>query len=444
MKSQTIDSNRRGAPDNIRAKRLTVTPSKTIILALVLACLCLCSAHLFATVNGGYIRITGQQFAGSGTFNLSGNGFTVSGNFNPDLGWWVQLPLGPNGGTISVKGNEGGTDFGIGPAIIGGNSYPSVKWGSGVNGPPVSRFTVTGGPDIRVTVPGTYTTTFAMTGSLCGMVNGPPYGPCDIPLPDVSGIGTVTVVVGRESYGTHDLYVASATYNFCACVPPPNSMVAWYSFDQTGSSQQDLTSYNNTATAHGTTSIAGEVSNALQFDGTASYVQAPDQSWLNLGTGNLSLDAWVKISNPADDNGVVVLVDKRQSTPILGYHFFLYYGRLGLQLADSSGYSNYISTTAVPADNLWHLVAVTVVRNSHTGGVWYLDGNPIDAPFDTTARIGSLNSSGTPLLIGVRQAGLGGGSFFKGGVDELEIFNRALSATEVLALYQAGPAGKCK
>ncbi len=440
MKSQTIDSNR-VAHDNTRAKRLTANPFKTIIQAFALACLCLCSAHLFATtVNGGYIRITGQQFNGTGSFNLSGNGFTVSGQFNPDLGWWVQLPLGQNGGTISVKGNEGGTDFSVGSLIIGGGYYPSVNWGSGVNGPPGSVFTVTGGPDIRVTGPGTYTTTFAMTGSLCGMVNGHPYGPCDLPMPDVSGIGTVTVVVVQQPY----LHVDSATYNFCACVPPPSGMAAWYSFDQSGSSQQDLTSYNNTATAHATTSIAGEVSNALQFDGTASFVQAPDQSWLNMGAGNLSLDAWVKISNPADDNGVVVLVDKRQSTPILGYHLFLYYGRLGLQLADSSGYSNYISTTAVPADNLWHLVAVTVVRNSHTGGVWYLDGHPIDVPFDPTARIGSLNSSGTPLLIGVRQAGLGGGAFFKGGLDELEIFSRALSATEILSLYQAGPAGKCK
>lgn len=439
MKSQIIDCNTM-ARDNSRAKRLTINLSKTIIMAFVLACLCLYSAHLFATtVNGGYIRITGQQFNGTGSFSLSGNGFTASGQFNPDLGWWVQLPLGLDGGTISVKGNEGGTDFSVGSLIIGGGYYPSVNWGSGVNGPPGSVFTVTGGPDIRVTGPGTYTTTFAMTGSLCGMVNGRPYGPCDLPMPDVSGIGTVTVVVVQQPY----LHVDSATYNFCACVPPPSNMVAWYPFDQTGSAQNDL-AQGNTATAHGTTSIAGEVSNALQFDGTASYVQAPDQSWLNMGTGNLSMDAWVKIKSSTDDSSVVVLVDKRQSSPILGYHFFLYYGRLGLQLADSTGYSNYISATAVPADNQWHLVAVTVVRNSHTGGVWYLDGHPIDVPFDPTARIGSLNSTGTPLLIGVQQPGLGGAGFFKGGLDELEIFNRVLSATEVQSLYQAGPAGKCK
>ena len=227
------------------------------------------------------------------------------------------------------------------------------------------------------------------------------------------------------------------------CVQPPNSMVAWYPFDQAGSVQQDLAN-SNSAAAYNTVGSPGEVLGALSFDGIDAYVEAADTSSLNMGTEDLSIDAWVKISSSADDRGVVVLVDKRQSSPILGYHLFLYNGRLGLQLADSSGYANYVSTTAVPADNQWHLIAVTVARTSHTGGVWYLDGYQIDQPFDPTGHAGSLNSIGTPLLIGVRESGLGGAGFFKGALDELEIFNRVLTATEVQSLYQAGSAGKCK
>jgi hypothetical protein len=168
-----------------------------------------------------------------------------------------------------------------------------------------------------------------------------------------------------------------------------------------------------------------------------------------MGTGNLSIDAWVKIANPADYSGVVVLVDKRQSSPLRGYNFFLYNGRLGLQLADSPGgawmysYSNYLSTTKVPADNQWHMVAVTVRRNYYQGGVWYLDGAPVDSPFNPSGHMGSLNSS-APLEIGVREASLGGGGFFKGGLDELEIFNKVLTPAEVQSIYLAGPAGKCK
>ncbi len=101
------------------------------------------------------------------------------------------------------------------------------------------------------------------------------------------------------------------------CIAPPSSMVAWYSFDQSGSSQNDLTSYNNTATAYGNyTSIPGEVANALQFDGTSAYVQASDQSQLDMGTGDFSIDAWVNLS--ATTGGVVSLVDKRQSQSASG------------------------------------------------------------------------------------------------------------------------------
>ncbi len=228
-----------------------------------------------------------------------------------------------------------------------------------------------------------------------------------------------------------------------ACVTPPGNMVAWYPFDQSGSSQQDLTSYNNSATAYGNyTSITGEVANALHFDGTSAYVQAADQPQLDMGTGDFSIDAWVKISSSADDQGVVVLVDKRQSSPIQGYHFFLYNGLLGLQLASNNNYYNYVSTTAVPANDAWHLVTVTVHRATN-GGVWYLDGRSVGT-FSPTVPSGSLNSAGTPLMIGVREAGLGGWAFFKGGLDELEIFNRVLSPAEVLSLYLAGSNGKCK
>ena len=220
-------------------------------------------------------------------------------------------------------------------------------------------------------------------------------------------------------------------------------MVAWYPFDQTGSAQDDL-AYGNTATAYGTTSIAGEVSNALDFDGSSSYVEAQDQTWLNIGANeDFSIDAWVKINSAADDRGVVVLLDKRESSPIQGYHFFLYNGLLGLQMANNGNYTNYVSAKAVPADGAWHLVAVTVHR-AKNGGTWYLDNQAVGT-FDPSAYDDlSLVSTGTPLVIGEREAGLGGGGFFKGGMDELEIFNVALSPAEVLSLYHAGSAGKCK
>jgi hypothetical protein len=228
----------------------------------------------------------------------------------------------------------------------------------------------------------------------------------------------------------------------CKCTAPPSKMVAWYGFDQAGNTQKDLSTTNNTATAYNTVSVIGEVAGALQFNGTNSYVEALSASALNLGRNDFSIDAWVRIASPDDDAGVVVVMDKRDGAQ--GYHFYLYNGRVGVQLADSNGYDNYVSpaSAAVPADNQWHLIGVTVVRNSPTGGTWYVDGLPV-GNFDPTAHQSSLDST-TPLDIGVRSEAMGGSGYFKGGIDELEIFNRALSLTEMKTLKQAGHAGKCK
>lgn len=254
---------------------------------------------------------------------------------------------------------------------------------------------------------------------------------------------------GNGTYGAGGFAFASA------CLAPPSNMVAWYPLDVPSSSnnnlQPDLVNAN-TATSFGNpraSSIGGEVSGALAFNGNNDYLTAPDQTGLDISANqDLSFDVWVKMSSP--NSSVVSLVDKRQAIPLQGYQFFLYNDLLGLQLADGNGtlgYDNYVSTTAVPADNHWHLIAVTVLRSSTTCGTscgtWYLDGNAVGT-FDPTAHPGSLSSAGTPLMIGAQEPGIGLFEFFNGALDELEIFNRALSASEIQALYHAGSAGKCK
>jgi hypothetical protein len=255
---------------------------------------------------------------------------------------------------------------------------------------------------------------------------------------------------GNGAYGAGGFAFASA------CLAPPSNMIAWYPLDVPSSSnnnqQPDLVNNNNAATSYGSpraASIGGEVSGALSFNGTSDYLKAADLTKMDIGASqDLSFDVWVKISSL--NHGVVSIVDKRQASPLQGYQFFLYNDLLGLQLADgngSQGYDNYVSTTAVPANNQWHLIAVTVQRSSttcgSTCGTWYLDGNAVGT-FDPTAHPGSLSSSGAPLMIGAQEVSLGLSEFLNGGLDELEIFNRALSASEVHALYHAGAAGKCK
>ncbi|MGA2902541.1 MAG: LamG domain-containing protein, partial [Candidatus Korobacteraceae bacterium] len=275
----------------------------------------------------------------------------------------------------------------------------------------------------------------------------------DFTTGNATEVGGLNFEIDFDGSGGNGTYGAGGFAFVSSCLAPPSNMIAWYPLDVAGNatntSQPDLVN-NNTATPYGSplpVNITGEVSGALSFNGSNNYLEAPDQTWLNIGANqDLSFDAWVKLSSTTQ--GVVSLVDKRQGSPLQGYQFFLYRGLLGVQLADSNGYTNYVSSTAVPANNQWNLVAITVQRGSPSTcgtscGTFYLNGQSVGT-FDPSGHTGSLNSAGIPLLIGAQGPSVGLSEFFSGGLDEVELFNRALNPTEVMALYQAGSAGKCK
>jgi len=244
------------------------------------------------------------------------------------------------------------------------------------------------------------------------------------------------------------------------CVGAPDGLDHWWPFDETsGTSAQDIaggrTGNTNPGPIGGTgpASAAGMVNNAFEFNGSSTFVEVPDGpgtlSYGNPGD-NFSIDAWVMVQ-PRDSSGLLPIVDKRVEIgdSVSGYELFLSDGRLGLQMADAigSGHScrpgstctNYISPSTNPsiADGFWHLVAVTVQRPSVVN--LYVDGIVV---LTSTPRMGSFNNA--PLLIASGYPIAVTKPYFKGWIDELEIFNRALTLGEVQEIVNAGSAGKCK
>lgn len=223
------------------------------------------------------------------------------------------------------------------------------------------------------------------------------------------------------------------------CATPPPHLVGWWTLDETGPAVFDR-ALGNTGAPSNTASSPGYVDRSLRFNGVNSSVSIPDTPAINFGTGDFSIDLWLR-RPPVAPNTVRVILDKRSSGPV-GYHLFLYNDRLGLQLADSNGYTNYLSNQPIP-NNTWSHVAVTVARGSHQGVRFYLNGTPGTATGDPTPHPGSLTSS-APLLLGVRSPALSGGDRWQGFLDEVELFNRVLQPAEVGAIYAARRSGKCK
>ncbi|MFD0893653.1 putative Ig domain-containing protein, partial [Luteolibacter ambystomatis] len=204
----------------------------------------------------------------------------------------------------------------------------------------------------------------------------------------------------------------------------------WWKLDETsGTNADDATGRVQDGTIAGSpASTTGIVGNALNLDGTDDGITlgaAPSLS----GTGDFTVGAWVKI---APGSGTGVIIQQRDATGS-GYN-----GEYGLQVLSNGTVEFYIynngyqfdivtpSTYGLVNDNQWHHVAAT---RSGTTGTVYVDGNPL-ATASGTAK--SLVSTIT-MSIGWDQRD--NNRRFKGLLDEVRLYTRALSASELNGLH---------
>ena len=211
-----------------------------------------------------------------------------------------------------------------------------------------------------------------------------------------------------------------------------SSRVAWWKLDSTlGNILADSAGTNDGIKINSPTSVSGIVDNAFSFDGINDYVKVSDNPALDFGTGDFSVSTWVKT---IDRSGIDVILDKRIETSgfIQGYCLYIYHGKLGFQLANGMGWTNYVSNTSI-SDGRWHQVTVSVDRDLISGGKWYVDGQLVDS-FNPTGRVGSLSNS-ADLTLGRRSDHPTWPGYFNGSLDEVMLFDRSLSASQARELY---------
>ena len=223
------------------------------------------------------------------------------------------------------------------------------------------------------------------------------------------------------------------------CTTPPPGMAGWWSGDGTPA---DLTPNAHHGTlVGGATYASGKVGQAFSFPTTSDYASVPDAPALNVGTGDFSIDAWVRATTPT---AMIVSKNGGTGTNPVGYSFYITSGQLSLVINDGSqslGVAGGNNGTPLH-DGQWHFVAVTVQRGSPSTFTFYVDGQQT-----VTSTTGSANPTGSlsntsPQLIG-RYAFIPNMGTAQ-QVDELELFPRVLTPGEVAAIHAAGSAGKCK
>jgi hypothetical protein len=234
------------------------------------------------------------------------------------------------------------------------------------------------------------------------------------------------------------------------CIAPPWGMTGWWPLDEeSGDQAAEVIRHADGVHVAGPIPVAGRVGGALSFDGVDDYVVVGEGSDpyddLDIGTNDLTIDAWVRVES---DVLIKPIVDNMDAAGTgAGYSLSLVAGNaLTFAWGDASGLTFTHSTSGSPIGEatvpvgVWTHVAVTVDRHDPAGGRFYIDGELVNT-FDPTTKPGSF-ANAVPLRIGA--GGIFNNGFFDGAIDELEIFRRALGAEEVRALYEAGEAGKCK
>jgi uncharacterized repeat protein (TIGR01451 family) len=295
----------------------------------------------------------------------------------------------------------------------------------------------------------TQTVSNIQVGSTCTVTEGALPPPIAHPACASLQWGTPTYspsqTVSIQNSGSTATVQVNNTY-FCnsGCASPPPNMVSWWPLNETsGNTVVDIKGGHNGTTSANigsgpTSAIPPKVGNALFFANSKATVAGGPY---NFGTGNFSIDAWVKgpVSNAA--LGIVDKLDTTVANPT-GFSFFVRSGTLRLIMGNgSSTPATFTSTSAFPY-NSWQHVAVTVQRTGVGSpiGRFYLNGVPAGT-FVPPPQ--SVNNS-VSLLLGSHRLNLGVCSSCEVSLDEIEIFNEALTPNAIKSMVQADKNGKCR
>jgi len=219
------------------------------------------------------------------------------------------------------------------------------------------------------------------------------------------------------------------------CFPPPAGLVSWWPGE---GSAADVCGQNDGILRNGAKCVQGKVGRAFDLDGTSQYVYVPDSASLN-PERSITVEAWICPHLPLD----------RVAAPIVkkaggggqwgqdgGYALELFGPeavRFGVFL-DGNDSWNLTGSAPLPADKWSHVAGVYDCAQVS----FYLNGELVGTPLKASGRI---VPSHLPLQIGHDAANPD--RYFNGLIDEASVYNTALNAEQIRAIYNAGSAGKC-
>ena len=241
--------------------------------------------------------------------------------------------------------------------------------------------------------------------------------------------------------GDHEFTVRFRAQEAGGASPAPPGMVAWWPGD---GNANDIVGGNDGTLQNGVTFTGGKVGQAFSFDGVNDFVDI--SSGFNLGNRTFSFDMWIRYEDAGTNGSFFVWGATVRGTPSeAGFSVGLVSGQIVGDVRDERGQiaGRPMAIGQAPEPGVFHHVALVLDREDDRLKL-YINGT--QAAFDNIPEgFGSIDNNVRPSIGAHSLGGVGAPSgFFNGLVDEVELFDRALTAAEIKAIYDAGSAGKSK
>jgi hypothetical protein len=207
-----------------------------------------------------------------------------------------------------------------------------------------------------------------------------------------------------------------------------NGLVGYWPFD--GNANESINGNNGTIVgAVLDTDREGSANKCYTFDGVDDDIWVAHNSIFDLGTHDMSFSMWVKAATTQSTSLPGLIFHGASNTASPGYW---------LRVVQTTGVVNYSicngttringSSSSSICDNTWHHVAFTFDRDGL--GIIYIDGVN-NSPNGGTSLTGFASND----IICTAYEMFGYTNYFTGSLDDIMIFNRVLTPTEVQQLY---------
>jgi hypothetical protein len=246
------------------------------------------------------------------------------------------------------------------------------------------------------------------------------------------GAATAYAAFTATTSNSGNSFAAASSFTSCdypSTVQGTSGLVSYWRLGETSgttaadSQGSNTGTYTNGVTLGATGAIAGDSNKGASFDGVNDYVNVPDSSSLRPAT-QISLEAWVK-PNASVPNYASVATKTTLNTWSDGYGMYAWQGGIDFWVNDDS---HDVFTTAISTSTWTHIVG------TYDGSTVKIYANGVLAQsFSYSAPLIHLV---TPLKIG--DASGTSNYHWPGGIDDVAIYNTALSATTVQNHFRCG------